>query len=191
MKIIFAQGNPGKEYAYTRHNIGFLVLDQIAAHFDVEFIKKSKFHAEIAEVMIKNEKVLLVKPTTFYNETGQAARLLLDFYKISPKEDLLVIHDELALPFGVIRTRIQGSDAGNNGIKSLNAHIGKQYARIRIGTHSEHRDRIRDANFVLASFSAQEKNALKDIFVATEKFVLAFITGSFTATKITATPLEQ
>lgn len=186
MKIIFAQGNPGKEYMHTRHNVGFLMLDELAATLHASFVKKSKFHADIAETTINKEKVLLVKPTTFYNETGQSARLLLDFYKLDPAKDFLVIHDELALPLGTIRTRMEGSDAGNNGIKSLNAHLGKSYARIRIGTYTEHRDRIDDVDFVLGSFSADEKNVLKDIFTITKEFVMNFIQGSFAATKITS-----
>src|SRR5688572_22727546 len=105
MKVIFAQGNPGTQYTYTRHNVGFLLLDDFAKSKRAEFIKKSKFHADIAETSIDGEKVLLVKPTTFYNDTGQSARLLIDFYKLDPATDFLVIHDDLALPFGTIRTR--------------------------------------------------------------------------------------
>src|SRR6266568_2679917 len=130
MKLILAQGNPGAEYAKTRHNVGFMALDVYAEKHDLEFQDKSKFHAQIAEMMPEDEKILFVKPTTFYNETGQAARALADFYKIAPT-DILVIHDDLALPFGTLRTREKGSDAGNNGIKSLNAHLGEKYTRIR------------------------------------------------------------
>src|SRR4051812_44656762 len=120
MKVIFAQGNPGNEYTTTRHNVGFFMLDRYARDNGGEFIKKAKFHADIAELSINSEKVLIVKPTTFYNDTGQSARLLIDFYKLDPSTDFLVIHDDLALPLGTVRTRDKGSDAGNNGIKSLN-----------------------------------------------------------------------
>src|SRR5438445_447838 len=137
MKLIFAQGNPGSQYATTRHNVGFLILDQLAAKAGKEFIKKPKFHADVAELTIAGEKVLLVKPTTFYNETGQSARSLVDFYKLDTMSDVLVVHDDLALPLGTIRTREKGSDAGNNGIKSLNAHLGHDYHRIRIGIYNE------------------------------------------------------
>jgi len=185
MKIIFAQGNPGKEYAHTRHNVGFTALDTLAKKYDADFIKKPKFHAEIAEISVGAEKVLLVKPMTFYNETGQAARLLLDFYKLEPSKDFLVIHDELALPLGTVRTRLQGSDAGNNGIKSLNAHIGIHYSRIRIGIYTEHHDRSNDMHFVLGLFTTDEKEILTSIFTITEKFVVDFIAGNFTPTKVT------
>lgn len=161
MKLILAQGNPGAQYANTRHNIGFTVLDMLAQREGEAFIKKAKFHADIAELVIGGEKTLLVKPTTFYNETGQAARLLTDFYKLNPAQDIAVIHDDLALPFGTIRIRDKGSDAGNNGIKSLNAHIGPAYTRVRVGIYNELRDRIHDADFVLSGFTKDESSALR------------------------------
>lgn len=191
MKIIFAQGNPGNEYTTTRHNVGFLMLDRYGDSHRVEFIKKPKFHADIAEIHIGSEKVLLVKPTTFYNETGQAARLLIDFYKLDPATDLLVIHDDLALPFGTIRTREKGSDAGNNGIKSLNTHIGPNYRRIRIGIYTDLRERMPDADFVLSHFSTQEKNALSDVYVLAERFLNGFIDNKFEITKVSLPATED
>lgn len=185
MKIIFAQGNPGTQYAYTRHNVGFLAVDFLAAKWGSEFIKKPKFHADIAEVSIDGEKILLVKPTTFYNETGQSARLLIDFYKLDPAADFLVIHDDLALPFGTIRTREKGSDAGNNGVKSLNAHIGQQHKRIRVGIYNELRERMHDADFVLGTFNQNEKSALPAIFDQVERFTDAFADDEFPSTKVT------
>lgn len=159
MKLIFAQGNPGQQYARTRHNTGFIVLDSLADN--VPWKKSDKFGADIAEVSIEGEKVLLVKPLSFYNQTGQVARAIIDFYKLVPSEDVLVIHDELALPFGTIRVREKGSDAGNNGIKSLNAHLGEAYARIRFGVWNERRDLMDDADFVLSAFSEDEMKQLK------------------------------
>jgi PTH1 family peptidyl-tRNA hydrolase len=160
MKVILAQGNPGLQYKNTRHNVGFLVVNTIAQQHRADFIKKPKFHAEIAEVTVAGEKVLLVKPSTFYNETGQAARLITDFYKASVSDDFLVIHDDLALPLGTIRVREKGSDAGNNGIKSLNAHLGANYSRIRVGIYNDLRDRIHDADFVLSNFTKTESDTL-------------------------------
>jgi PTH1 family peptidyl-tRNA hydrolase len=185
MKIIFAQGNPGKEYTNTRHNVGFLFIDALAASHRIEFVKKSKFHADIAESTIHGEKVLFVKPTTFYNETGQSARLLIDFYKCDPVHDFLVIHDDLALPLGTVRTRRSGSDAGNNGIKSLNAHLGPQYTRIRVGIYSDLRDRIPDADFVLGRFNVNEKDELRAVLELVERFVDGFIKNNFELTKVT------
>lgn len=184
MKVIFAQGNPGTEYAHTRHNVGFYLLDKWAEQWGATFSEKTKFNALIAEIMVTGEKVLLVKPLTFYNKTGVAARKIVDFYKLDPAADVLIIHDELALPFGTIRTRPSGSDAGNNGIKSLNAHIGHDYHRIRVGVYNELRDRLPDADFVLSPFSKDEKNALSAIYLLTEQFINDFIAGSFAYTKV-------
>ena len=160
MKVIFAQGNPGNEYANTRHNVGFALLDAFARIHSAEFSEKAKFQADIAEISMNGEKILLVKPRTFYNETGRSARAIVDFYKLSPN-DILVAHDDLALPFGAIRVREKGRDAGNNGIKSLNAHLGEQYARLRIGIYTDLRDKMGDAAFVLAKFSMAEQATLE------------------------------
>lgn len=183
MKIIFAQGNPGKQYERTRHNSGFIVLDIFAAKNNASWHTDTKFKADIAEVHIANEKVILVKPLSFYNETGQVARSIIDFYKLDPSSDFLVIHDELALPFGTIRVREKGSDAGNNGIKSLSTHLGPAYSRIRIGIWNEQRDLMDDASFVLANFSANEATTLYQL---TESpiipLITAFIEGTLEAT---------
>ncbi len=160
MKLILGQGNPDTKYDCTRHNVGFHVLDEFARSHDLIWSEKSKFKAMLAETTIDGEKVVLIKPTTYYNETGISARKIVDFYSLDPVKDLLVIHDDLALPFGTIRTRKQGSDAGNNGIKSLNTHLGSDYHRIRIGVWSELRDRMDDAEFVLSRFNKEESEQL-------------------------------
>ncbi|MEI6054168.1 MAG: aminoacyl-tRNA hydrolase [Candidatus Saccharibacteria bacterium] len=165
MKIIFAQGNPGPEYTQSRHNIGFLVVDSLIAKYEADWINKPKFQAFLAQIYINSEKVLLVKPNTFYNETGASARKLLDFYKLDPTKDLLVVHDDLALPFGTIRVRKQGSDAGNNGIKSINSHLDQNYARIRIGIDNEFREIMGDSEFVLANFRNNETRQIKKTIV--------------------------
>lgn len=175
MKIILAQGNPGTEYEKTRHNVGFLAIDFFAHQKSVQFQAKPKFFADIAEFSDAGEKVLLVKPTTFYNDTGKAARALADFYKVQTT-DILVIHDELALPFGTLRTRDKGSDAGNNGIKSLNAHLGENYGRIRVGTWNELADKAGSFDFVLSKFSADEMGKLqKDIFPKISELIDDFV----------------
>lgn len=165
MKIVFAQGNPGSEYTASRHNIGFMILDALAGRLDTSFTHKAKFAADIAEVTLAGEKVLLVKPRTFYNETGKSARALCDFYKCTPATDFLVIHDDLALPLGTIRVRQQGSDAGNNGIKSLNAHLGGTFWRLRLGIYNELRDRMHDAQFVLGNFSRDETSFITSTLI--------------------------
>lgn len=179
MKVILGLGNPGKEYDFTRHNLGFLIVDQIAAHYSIEFSSKSKFSAHVAEFSVDNEKILLVKPQTYYNEAGQPARAIIDFYKLPP-ENLLVVHDELALPFGTLRIRNNGSDAGNNGIKSLNTHIGQQYTRLRIGIATPLRDQMNDADFVLGKFNAEEQSQLKIITDHAKTLAEGFIDGTLT-----------
>ncbi|MCX6728746.1 MAG: aminoacyl-tRNA hydrolase [Candidatus Saccharibacteria bacterium] len=179
MKLIFAQGNPEPQYSGIRHNVGFIVLNSIADEHDVKWSEKLKFHAIITELNIDSEKVLLVKPTTFYNETGPALRKIVDFYKIDVENDLLVIHDDLALPFGTIRIRKQGSDAGNNGIKSINAHIDQNYTRIKIGIYNELRERMDDADFVLAKFNIDESQQLeKTIIPHAVKLIIQFCNNS-------------
>ena len=182
MKIIVAQGNPGADYATTRHNVGFLAVDFYAAQHSLTFQNKSKFHADIAEFSAEDEKVLLVKPTTFYNETGTAARALADFYKVDTA-DIIAIHDELALPFGTLRTREKGSDAGNNGIKSLNAHLGQDYARIRVGIHNDIADRAGAFDFVLSKFNSEESERLaSDILPKIATLIDDFIAGNHVST---------
>ena len=177
MKLIFAQGNPGTAYEKTRHNVGFRIVGIYAQNHGVKFQLKDKFKALIAELQINGEKVLLVKPQTFYNETGQSARTLVDFYKLDPAQDILVIHDELALPFGTIRIRGQGSDAGNNGIKSLNAHIGSLYHRLRIGISNDDLPTRDAADFVLSKFTANEQEQLPEITTKSQQQIDNFIAG--------------
>ena len=161
MKVILALGNPGEKYVHTRHNAGFLVIDQLAAEQGVQFSNKPKFSADIAELNMSGEKILLVKPTTYYNDSGIAARAILDFYKLT-LDDVLIIHDDTALDFGKIRVRKGGRDAGSNGLKSLHAHIGSDFWHIRIGTDNLLRRQIGDVDFVLSKFNADEQKILRD-----------------------------
>ena len=183
MKILFAQGNPDAKYKNTRHNTGFLILDQLGEKYDAEWRAIDKYKGLISNVTIDGEKVILVKPLSYYNDTGMVARLLIDYYKLSAAEDFLVVHDDLSLPFGTIRIRESGSDAGNNGIKSLNAHLGDGYRRIRVGIWTELRDRMDDVNFVLGNFSKDEHDKLtKDITPKTIELIERFIGGTLEST---------
>ncbi|HEY1085253.1 MAG TPA: aminoacyl-tRNA hydrolase [Candidatus Saccharimonadales bacterium] len=194
MKLIFALGNPEKRYEQTRHNIGFEIIDAYAREHNASFQQKDKFKAEVAEVVVHGEKILLVKPTTYYNEVGESLRPLMDFYKVTP-ENTLIIHDDLALPFGTVRSRIGGSDAGNNGIKSINQHGGEQSNRLRIGIASSQRAVMGDVNFVLARFSLDETTQLTKIIVpGAIELVQSFLAGSFAphSVKLVTTPaLDQ
>lgn len=186
MKIIFAQANPGDAYALTRHNVGALLLDIYAQQAHATWKETAKFSARIAELHIDTEKVLLVFPLTYYNDTGRCARMLIDFYKLDPARDLLVVHDDLALPFGMIRSRHTGRDAGNNGIKSLNAHIGDAYHRVRVGISTDRPVGMSDADFVLGRFTASEL----DVVTATlaphvHHMIDSFVRGSLELTSQT------
>lgn len=172
MKLIIGLGNPGNQYARTRHNFGFIMLDHLAEEFGASWKLAQRFSAKIAEARLGAERIILVKPITFYNLSGEAAQKVSAFYKLAP-EDVLVIHDELALPFGTIRTRIGGSDAGNNGIKSLSQHLGPSYARIRLGI-GEQGSKPAEA-FVLEPFSATEQAKLSEVLTAATRFTEDFI----------------
>lgn len=182
MKVILAQGNPGLQYTETRHNIGWLLLDTLAD--GTPFQPRSKFFADIAEKTIAGEKILFVKPTTFYNETGRSARAIMDFYKLEAS-NIFVIHDDLMLPFGTIRVRQKGSDGGNNGIKSLNTHIGEDYWRLRVGIYNELRERHHDADFVLSRIPSEDMITLHTkIAPLVMETVKQFIHESIAATSI-------
>jgi len=171
MKVILALGNPGEKYVHTRHNAGFLVIDQLAAGQSAQFSNKPKFSANIAELNMSGEKILLVKPTTYYNEVGIAARAILDFYKLT-LDDLLIIHDDTDLDFGKIRVRKGGRDAGSNGLKSLHAHIGSDFWHIRIGTDNLLRRQVSTDRFVMMNFNSDELTILKNWAIPTAQTMI-------------------
>ncbi len=133
MKLIVGLGNPGKEYADTRHNLGFEVVDALAASMDASFKLQKDFKAEIAEIRIGSEKVLLAKPVTFMNLSGDAVRALASFFKLSV-QDILIVHDEMDYAPGVFAFSTGSGPAGHNGIESVQEAVGtKEIARLRIG----------------------------------------------------------
>jgi len=164
MKLIIGLGNPGKEYAKTRHNVGFMVIDALAKNLGVDFKLNKKFQAEIAVIKNGKEEIVLAKPQTFMNLSGISTRAILDFYKIKPK-DIIVIHDDKDILFGEVKYQSDRSAAGHNGIKSLIEHLGTQdFARIRIGVAWEDKEKMGDtANFVLMNFTKTELTSLEDI----------------------------
>lgn len=181
MKLIIGLGNPEARYRETRHNIGFKIVDHYIGEQVSEFQHKDKFKADVAEFSAGGQKVIVAKPTTYYNLSGEAVRAISDFYKIAP-QDILVVHDELALPFGTIRTRHGGSDAGNNGVKSVTEHLGPDTARLRIGIYNDLRDQIDDADFVLSRFTAEEAEKLNELQAKIGTIIDAFIAGNLDPT---------
>lgn len=187
MKLIVGLGNPGAEYQETRHNFGFMALDAYVRHHGVAWRSKAKFSAEIAELDLDGEKVLLAKPQTFYNLAGNAVQQIRSFYKID-MNDVLVIHDEMALPLGTVRTRRGGSDAGNNGIKNIINTNGAEFARVRIGsglqptasgdTQPTHNRR----DYVLGRLSAADRNILDEELATVGQVITEFTHGEFIET---------
>ncbi len=167
--LIIGLGNIGKEYENTRHNSGFTALDAYAKGNDFpDWQEKTKFKALITEDFIAGKKVILAKPTTLYNLSGESVRALKDFYKLTNK-DILVVHDELDLPFGTVKTKQGGGSAGSNGLKSIISHIGEDFKRIRIGIKNDLLEKMDAADFVLAKFSSKEKEQLGEVFEAVLK----------------------
>jgi len=145
MLIIVGQGNPGEKFAHNRHNIGFLALKAIAKRWDFG-PERSKFHSQMAEGSIDTPngpvKAILLKPQTFYNETGRAVGEAMKFYKATPA-DVVVFYDEIDLAPGRFRMKLGGGAAGNNGVRSITAHIGPDFRRARMGTgHPGHKDKV-------------------------------------------------
>lgn len=161
VKIIVGLGNPGKEYAATRHNIGFMVVDRLIRETGATESRK-RFHAELAETFAGGEKLVLVKPQTYMNLSGRSVREVAQWYKAG-LDDILVVVDDIELPFGATRIRAGGSSGGHNGLKSITADLGSdQYPRLRLGVGRGSGNAIRQ---VLSRFSSAEEAELPD-FVA-------------------------
>lgn len=167
MFLVVGLGNPGKEYSNTRHNIGFMAADEIFSRYNFTPFK-NKFEGLIAEGNIEGEKVLLLKPQTFMNLSGNSVAKVASFYKIEP-QNIIVIHDDKDLALGKIKAKIGGSAGGHNGLKSIDSHIGTEYNRIRIGAGSPQEHHTDTINFVLSNFSKTEKETIDEriSFIAT------------------------
>jgi len=160
MKCIVGLGNPGKKYETTRHNIGFMVIDELYRRFGTTG-DQTKFNCEYTIVHTPNGRLLLVKPLTFMNLSGEGVKPLIDYYHIAP-EDILVAYDDLDLPTGRIRLRVKGGHGGHNGIRSLIDHLGtKEFKRLRIGI-GRPIDRTPIVNYVLQSFAKGEQEAVNE-----------------------------
>lgn len=167
-QLIVGIGNITEVYAKNRHNLGFMVIDQLAENAGASWKLKKDLKSEIALTSVKKKEVILAKPQTYMNSSGQAVRALMDYYKLSP-ESITIIYDEIDLPFGEIRVKVGGSDAGHNGIKSVITHIGEEFKRIRIGVGPRVPAEIDLADFVLQDFSKSEAKKLPEIIKAAIK----------------------
>lgn len=163
MYIIVGLGNPGKQYAHTRHNVGFDTIDILADKYNISVdIKKHK--ALYGKGMIGGQKVVLAKPQTFMNLSGESVRELVDFYKIDPEEELIVIYDDISLEPGQLRVRPKGSAGGHNGIKNIIAHLGTQvFKRVKVGVGEKPKG-YDLADYVLGHFSKEDRMLMEDAF---------------------------
>lgn len=171
--LIVGLGNPGREYSASRHNVGFMVVDRLAEKLDTSF-RKVKMNALMTAVRHKGERIILIKPQTFMNLSGQAVSSFIRFYKLS-LENVLVVYDDVDLPFETLRLKPDGGDAGQRGVRSIIQQLGtKSFPRLRVGIDRPP-GRMEVSDYVLQKFSAAEKGILPFILDTASEAVLHFI----------------
>ena len=177
IRAVVGLGNPGAEYEYTRHNAGFWFVEQLAEAARADYRVESKFHGALAKARIAGQDLLLLKPGTFMNRSGQAIQALAAFYKFQP-EEILVAHDELDLPAGTARLKRGGGHGGHNGLRSLHQHLGENYARLRIGIgHPGHKDLVLD--YVLGRPGKADAAAIEDAIMRSESALATALSQSW------------
>ncbi len=180
MYIIAGLGNPTKQYENTRHNIGFMAIDALADKYDINMIE-CKHKSLIGKGMINGTKVILVKPLTYMNLSGEAIRAVSEYYKIDETEELLVIYDDISLDLGQIRIRKKGSAGGHNGLKSIIANLGHDtFRRIKIGVGGKP-EGYDLADYVLGHFNGEEIAVMKDSLERTQRAVNLILEGKVDA----------
>jgi PTH1 family peptidyl-tRNA hydrolase len=177
--LLVGLGNPGPEYEQTRHNIGFICIDEFVGKAEEMsgWLEKKDFKCLLSSGKISETRVIAIKPTTFMNLSGRAVQAVANFYKIHP-DNILVIHDELDIDFGQIRVRQGGSSAGHNGIKSISQQMGEDYGRIRIGIGPKKPSRMSSEDFVLQKFSTAEQAQLPNLTREVNAVLSEYIYGS-------------
>jgi len=174
--LVVGLGNPGPRYARTRHNIGFMVVEEIARRHGLRF-SKGQGNSEVARGSVTGNPVVLAKPQTYMNNSGMAVGSVSRFYRI-PIERILVVYDELALPLGTIRIREKGSSAGHNGVKSIISHVGTQnFPRIRVGIDQPPQGRHGQIDWVLNRFTADEQKVVDEVISRAADAVEAILSG--------------
>ena len=176
MFIIVGLGNPGKEYENTRHNAGFNSIDVLAGKYNIS-IREAEHKALVGKGYIEGQKVILVKPQTYMNNSGEAVREITDYYKVDPESELIVLYDDISLPVGTLRIRDKGSAGGHNGIKSLIQHLGTQvFLRIKVGVG----DKIPEmdlVNHVLGHFNKDDAEVMKESFTKAAQATVMMLGG--------------
>lgn len=172
MKMIVGLGNPGKEYELTRHNIGFMVIDNYAKFYHVDGFKE-KFHGSYAKIYRNGEYFVLLKPLSYMNLSGTVIKQFASFFKIKP-EDILVIHDDLDLPIGKIKVKFKGSSGGHNGIKNIIENLKTEvFPRLKIGISKD--ENIDTINYVIGKFSNKDINKINKILEFTPNIIDDFL----------------
>ena len=157
MTLFVGLGNPGSQYEETRHNIGFKIIDKLVDELKARDISKTSFHGKL----YRTSNTLFLKPTTFMNLSGKSVQPVKHFFKVE-LEDIIVIHDDIDLPFGAVRFKKGGGHGGHNGLRSIDSHLTKEYTRVRVGVGKpEHKSQV--ADYVLHDFSPKERTGLNDL----------------------------
>ena len=176
MFIIVGLGNPTAQYVGTRHNAGFEVIDVLASEYNIEAEGK-KFRATVGRGMIEGHKVLLAKPQTYMNLSGQSVRNMVDFYKIDESSRLIVICDDVSLAVGQIRIRERGSSGGQKGLSSIINHLGTQeFIRVRVGI-GEKPSRMALSDYVLSQFTKEEREVMEESYENAKKAIVDILDG--------------
>lgn len=181
MYIVVGLGNPTKEYEGTRHNVGFDVIDAIADKYNIEMTER-KHRAFCGKGLVAGQRVILVKPQTYMNLSGESVRSVLDFYKVDEESELIVIYDDVSLGVGQLRIRKKGSAGGHNGIKNIIQHLGHNvFQRIKVGVGEKPKE-YDLADYVLGHFSKEDKEMMKDGYKraveAVEMLVMGDVDGA-------------
>lgn len=178
MKLIVGLGNIGKEYENTRHNCGFMVIEELERKLGVS-LNQTKFKGKYVKTRYKDEDIILLMPQTYMNNSGESVQQFMNFFKI-PKEDILIIYDDLDMGVGKLRLRVSGSAGGHNGIKSIIAHVGSQeFKRIRVGI--DRHPHMKVVDYVLSKFTKQEADAINEGIINASNAVLTYLDKGFVA----------
>lgn len=174
MILLVGLGNPGREYAQTRHNVGFMAVDEIVHRYLFSSFK-SKFKGEIAEGEICGEKVMILKPQTYMNLSGDSVLSVCSFYKI-PIQNVVVFHDDMDLPVGKVKVKKGGGAGGHNGLKSIDKNLGNDYVRVRVGV-SKPQTKEAVVDWVLSSFSKEDKKNIENVIQGIAKYIPLVVKG--------------
>ncbi len=178
MKLIVGLGNPGAKYEYTKHNIGFRVIDKLVNELETKYKTKhiNKFNAMIIELRNEEEKIVLVKPLTYMNLSGEAIRKIINWYKINI-DNIVIVHDDLDLPIGKVRYREKGSAGGHNGVSSIIQYLDTTiFKRVKIGIDRPQNNEVVD--YVLTPFSPEDKKTIDNCIVYVSKALMEWIDGT-------------